>query len=200
VLVVIGAHREELAFGEQATDGLDPERFAVLRIPMGISGERPRKDEMALFREQHRALYLQILDYVEPGHRLIIDVHQGVNTDGTAADVLSADHGLLERVGRMPMARRPDGAEAVRCIELVTSTAYEQVHPDLSPTALVARPVIPEAVWRNADVSYVGLEVYVETEGRCSAAEQAFARSLIEQVGECAMPTILGDNHVETPA
>jgi hypothetical protein len=145
---------------------------------------------MTLFQDHHRALYLQILDYVRPGHRLIIDVHQGVNTDGAAADVLSADHALLGRVGQLQMDGGRDADKPVRYIELVNSTACEQVHLELSTTPLVARPIIPEEVWRNTDVSYVGLEIYVEVEGRCSAAEQAFARSLIEHIAECAVTAV----------
>lgn len=40
-LLVIGIHREELAFGRDVVQGLEVEDLDVLEIPEGLSGRRP---------------------------------------------------------------------------------------------------------------------------------------------------------------
>lgn len=184
VLVVIGVHREELAFGEKVAEGLSPDRFRILRIPRGVSGERPRGDEMASFQEKHWALYLQILEHVKPGHRLMIDLHQGIDSNGSAADVLCADQALLEHVSDNSPATSPDVAPEVRCVRLVHSTEYDRVKPGIADSTLVARPVIPEAVWNHDQVLYVGIEVYLKADGTGTPGELALSRSLIERVAD----------------
>ena len=44
-VLVIGAHREELGFGERVAEGLPRDLIEVYRIPEGISGRHPREDE-----------------------------------------------------------------------------------------------------------------------------------------------------------
>ncbi|SFB63287.1 hypothetical protein [Azotobacter beijerinckii] len=41
-LLVIGIHREELAFGQTVARDVDPAQVAVLEIPEGLSGQPPR--------------------------------------------------------------------------------------------------------------------------------------------------------------
>ncbi|EXJ14187.1 hypothetical protein [Imhoffiella purpurea] len=177
VLVVIGAHRDELAFGDQVAARLDGTRFDLLRIPQGLSGEHPRPDQVALFRQRHQDLYLQLLDHVASHHRLLVDLHCGINQAGYCGDVLCADHRLLDSVAE----HASDLDAQVRCISLVsdTRTASRISH-------LVARPEIPEAVWNRPNPIYVGLEVYLSTEGSGSQQERRFAESLIGCVADCS--------------
>ena len=179
VLVVIGAHRDELAFGEQATERLDTERFSVLRIPSGLSGDHPTPDQRGAFRRRHHALYLQLLDHVAPHHRLLIDLHSGLNQAGHCGDVLCADHRLLDCIA----ARAAELDGRVRCVRLVSDTS--KVEPP-EPPRLIARPEIPEAVWNPRDLTYVGIEVYLRAQGVGDPREQRFAESLLELVADCA--------------
>lgn len=71
VAVIIGVHREELAFGERVAEGLDPRRISVLRIPEGISGRRPRADERLRYDASHREMYLQLLPLLKGRYRPI---------------------------------------------------------------------------------------------------------------------------------
>lgn len=180
VLLIIGAHREELAFGELLTTDLDPERFVVLRIPAGISGIRPCDSELENFTHQHQQLYRQILNYLQPGQRLMVDIHQGINSRGAAVDVISADSALLDQVKQLPLIN--SASVQVRCIKLVKSTEYTQVKPHVDPTALLAKSFIPEAVWNHPDCRYIGIEVYLQDEQQPSADELAFSRQLIQQL------------------
>ncbi len=45
-VLVIGVHREELAFGDKVADDLDPSLADLLCIPEGLSGQRPRQDQL----------------------------------------------------------------------------------------------------------------------------------------------------------
>jgi hypothetical protein len=173
VLVVIGAHREELAFGQSVCESLDPERFSILRIPQGISGKRPRADQQKKFLERHQALYLQILNHIQPGQRLLIDLHQGVDSRGPSADILCADTSLLQ-----PLCAHQS---ALRCIQLVSNTKMAR-HTDNSLHPLVAKPDIPEAVWKHPDTLYLGLEIYLSDKD--SIQELTFARRLIEEISD----------------
>jgi len=184
VLLVIGAHRDELAFGERVSESLDPRRFSVLRIPQGISGKRPRPDQREAFRERHRALYLQILDYIEPEHRLLIDLHQGVDSGSLSADVMCADRDLLQRLCSTRSQPRGGQPACIRCVQLVGDTAKLDLTSAGKLSPLVAKPDIPEAVWNNAETRYVGLEIYLGREGAGSVEEQRFARFLVERVAD----------------
>jgi hypothetical protein len=182
ILVVVGAHRNELAFGQLVADELDPELFSVLRIPHGISGERPLPDQFARFQEHHHSLYLQILEHVKPEHRLLIDLHQGVDSGMLCADVLCADQTLLDQVCANA-GREKEQLGHVRCIRLVSDTTLGTMPLEESEPPLVARPIIPESVWNDRNLLYIGIEIYLSTEGNGTVDEQNFARNLIRQIG-----------------
>lgn len=97
-LVVIGIHREELAFGREVVRGLPIGEVDVLEIPDGLSGRRPLPDQSFRYGTLHRALYLQLLPYLGPSHRLLIDLHSGFDDEGPSADLLCGDGGLRTRL------------------------------------------------------------------------------------------------------
>ncbi|MBB4305417.1 hypothetical protein GGD81_004494 [Rhodobium orientis] len=180
-LLVIGVHRDERAFGEAVARHLDPTRFATLRIAEGISGMRPRPEEREAFLLRHGALYGQILDHVEPHHRRLIDLHSGIDAQGLSADVFSGDPATLVRIAGEAMAL----AAPVRCIRLVADTAAEADDAHAFPVALAE---IPQAIWCEDRFAYLGIEVYLATQGAGTEAEAAFAESLIEAVVRCTLP------------
>lgn len=98
VLPVIGAHREELAFGDRVAETLeafnDVPPFSVLRIPEGLSGRHPRSDEVYRTDVRHRELYHQIKMKIG-SRRLVIDLHRGFDGHRLCADIFSDDDHLL---------------------------------------------------------------------------------------------------------
>lgn len=134
-VVVIGARREELGFGERVAEGLGP-GIAVLRIPQGISGHRPRPDEVFYYETRHRELYLlQLRQQVRGRYKLVIDLHRGVNQPGRCADVYCRDPGLLRcgqraalhRYGRRNgtrLVRRAAGLPLTKILRRPSSTGY----------------------------------------------------------------------------
>ncbi|MGY6277547.1 hypothetical protein [Methylomonas sp. MgM2] len=91
LLLVIGIHREELAFGRAVAEGLNPERIKVLTVPEGLSGRKPLPDQVFNYQTLHRALYLQLLPYVLGRHAVLLDLHSGSDTAGPSADLICAD-------------------------------------------------------------------------------------------------------------
>lgn len=131
-LLVIGIHREELAFGAAVAAGLDRGRFDVLKIPDGLSGRHPRADQRFNFDTLRRALYLQLLPHIQTRHKWVIDLHTGLDPQGPCADIYSWDTArLVENLAQV------DGIQpAPRLISLTPS--------DTTPSA---ETVIPPTVW-----------------------------------------------------
>lgn len=170
VLLVVGIHREELAFGEAVAAQLDARRVDVLKIGEGLSGRRPRQDERFRYDTLHRALYLQLLPHVQPRHRLLIDLHTGLDPDAPCADLYSRDvEELAARLARAP----PLMPSAPRLFALQPEGATE------APCA-AAQTVIPTEVWRNPHFLYVGLEVYLPEAGAVRAVDVDYARAIVD--------------------
>ena len=153
VLLVIGVHREELAFGEQVAarlaDRSDLPALEVLRIPDGLSGRNPRDDERFRHAVAHGELYRQIRQIA--GQRaLVIDLHQGFDDAGPGADLYCGAAGLLIDLGARFAGWRG------RCIRLVNLTDRDPV-----PGAVPGRTVIPEDVWNSPNFGFVGVEIYL---------------------------------------
>jgi len=179
VLLVIGIHREELAFGREVAAALTPDEADVLEIPEGLSGRRPRPDQCFLYDLAHEALYLQLLPHMRGRHRLLIDLHVGADRDGPCADLMCGDARLAERL-QAALAQGAAGepaagasAEGVRVIQLGA--------PDAIPT----RTVVPERIWRNPAFLYLCMEIYLADDGSARPQAVALARRLIGLAAQC---------------
>jgi len=164
LLVVIGIHREELAFGREVADHLDDPRLKVLAVPEGLSGKRPLTDQQFKYQTLHKALYLQLLPYVLGHHTLLLDLHSGTDPAGPSADLICADThwraALAAEFNRRPALT----AGSLRIVPLGSETEFPH-----------ARTVIPEQIWNHPAFTYLGLEIYLpETApGRTQARDLA---------------------------
>jgi hypothetical protein len=177
-LLLVGIHREELAFGLAVAEGLDPAQVAVLKIPEGISGKRPLADQEFRYETLHHSLYLQLLPHVLNRYRLLIDLHTGSDPLGPSADLICADAVLC---ARLEAAIRDNACMAsldIRVIPLGTGT-----------TATHARTVIPRRIWENPAFRYVVMEIYLPevVEGQESARK--LARELVGITANCVTST-----------
>jgi hypothetical protein len=186
-LVVIGAHRGELAFGEGVVEGLDAGRYQVLRIPKGISGRRPTPEERPAYLRRHRQLYAQILEYLAPAHRVLIDLHTGLDTAGCAADVLCARREVLRCIDDLQSGAESPLPAPVRLVRLLDGHGQGEAPESCDPRWAVARPELPEEVWNRAQPTYVGLEVYLSAEGAGTEVERALGRALLEAIAGCVL-------------
>ncbi|TXH92203.1 hypothetical protein [Thauera aminoaromatica] len=174
-LVVIGIHREELAFGREVVRGLPIGEVDVLEIPDGLSGRRPLPDQSFRYGTLHRALYLQLLPYLGPSHRLLIDLHSGFDDEGPSADLLCGDGGLRTRLHDILDEQGADAPlEQVRIVPLGEAGVVQ------------ARTVIPSEVWHSPAFAYLGLEIYLPNSAEGRARGVILARSLIRIAAVCA--------------
>lgn len=162
-LLVIGIHREELAFGQAVAAGLDRSRVDVLSITEGLSGRHPRPDQCFHHDILHRALYLQILPHMQ-GRDLLIDLHTGQDSQAPRSDLYCRD------TGRLADLLAP--ARALPSPPRLVSLECRGGEPG-------AHTVIPPKIWRNPAFLYVGMEIYLPVPGLGRAEDQAYARTLI---------------------
>ncbi|MEA1051852.1 hypothetical protein U5801_18875 [Lamprobacter modestohalophilus] len=195
VLLVIGAHREELSFGEAVAAQLDRQRIDLLRIPVGISGQRPGPDALEGYRQRHAELYRQILEHVQPEQRVLIDLHTGFDERLCSADVLCGEPALLRCIEHQATESGAAGGGGMRAVRLLASepdvVPSHGAHPQAASWPWV-RPVLPEAIWNSRRPLYVGVEVYLASSSCASSAcgtpaEVRFAAAVIEAVGDCAL-------------
>jgi hypothetical protein len=186
-VLIVGVHREELAFGDRVAERLDRSRIAVMRIPEGLPARRPSQEDAFYYTTTHRELYLQILAQVRGRYELVIDLHSGINESGCCADLFSADRALLDcactaaaKMASIPGTCTPP----VRPI-LLGETAPVEERAGRLPL-LRAHTVIPEPVWSTPGLVYLGLEVFVPVPDSQDPDDLALARNLIESLLDCA--------------
>jgi hypothetical protein len=184
-VLVIGVHREELAFGERVAARVSSSTLDVLRIPEGLSGRRPRADQRFLYDTRHREIYLQLLPHVLGRYRLVIDLHTGVDEKGSpCADVLCADARFLACVAPAAEPQLASGC-GVRPV-LLTAPTRRQAEGRTPTDVLRAETALPPKVWDSDAFIYVGVEVYLPQAGEGDAAAWAFAADLMERLIGCA--------------
>jgi hypothetical protein len=186
-VLVIGAHREELAFGEHVAAGLTGELIDIYRIPMGISGRHPRQDQAFRYRVCHQELYLQLRQQLKGRYRVLIDLHAGQDANAPAADVLCHDASVLTCLQRQIMEHgdTPIIGQRVRLIPLVdadetglAATASDSGRP-------VGRALIPRRVWSMEEPLYVAVEVFLKESGVGCPADWALAQTLVRRILRC---------------
>jgi hypothetical protein len=186
-LLVIGVHREELAFGERVAAVLaereDLAGLKLLRIPEGISGQHPRSDQRFHYELLHRAIYRQIQE-TAGRYRLLIDLHGGEDDEGLCADVICGNPQLLQCVRQQVVTGScrdfSSHAHRVRTVQLTRDSLA------VAQGATAARTVIPPEVWDSPDFLFVGLEVYLPTQGAGRQQDWAFAAGWVKQIIHCA--------------
>jgi len=169
ILLVIGIHREELAYGRAVAAGLDPARTEVLEIPDGLSGVRPRPDQRFRYDTLHQALYRQLLAHIRPGHRILLDLHTGQDETGPCSDLYCHERGRLKGV----LARAILPAPAPRLFALGHCTDGH-----------CAETIIPPTLWRNSHFLYVGMEIYLPAPGNIGMGDVAYGRGLVQALDQ----------------
>jgi len=183
-LLVIGIHREELSFGDRVAALVDPQRIDVLRIPSGIPHARTGTDDHFYYNAQHREIYLQLRQQVKGRCRVLIDLHSGLDEGGHCADFFCHDQSFLQSLAT---AIRQEGKE--RLVRLVKIIGQEEPVLRQGKSGIVdadARTWIPRKIWDDSSHLYVGLEVYLRTDGDGERDDWTFAWQLIELIDSCA--------------
>lgn len=183
VVLVIGVHRDELAFGDAVAERLGIDGVQVLRIPAGIDPPRTAPGEGFRSRMAHREMYLQLRQEVGSRARLLLDLHCAFDESRRGADVFCGDTGFLD-------ALRPRLAEAgiaadVRLVRIAGDGDTDE-SPCLAPLE-TAHTWIPPDVWAAAPPRYVGIEIYRTAAGSGAPRDWDFANRLIVAIASCAV-------------
>ncbi len=171
-LLIIGIHREELAFGRALAATLEPGGHDLLVIPEGLSGRRPRADQHFHYDTLHRALYLQLLPHIQERHRLVIDLHTGLDTRAPCADLYSRAANWLAQKLQGKVEPAP------HCIPLGLAEAETRTHAHTS---------IPPEIWNAPRFLYVGMEMYLPTPGPGREVDQDHGRALVTALTDLAV-------------
>ncbi|WP_316858209.1 hypothetical protein [uncultured Cohaesibacter sp.] len=168
-IVVIGVHKEELAFGDEVARHLDRTLFSPFRIASGLSARRPRTDQLEQYLTNHEQLYTQIADHMPAHCKLLIDLHCRLKAEADA-DIFCASPDLLNRISESFHTRFPKSDARLRTIRMVSDAdlcEWDDTHEDKHASGhLLSKPELPEVVWRATRPAYVGLEIYLDHEGR----------------------------------
>ncbi len=185
--VIIGAHREELAFGEKTTKGINKRGIEIIRIPEGIPNKRSNGELKSSKRANLANLYSRIHKKVCGSFDLVIDLHSGLSEEKWGADIFSAEKEFLDFMGAgskklfQKKYRLPD---AIRLFRIIGKPErISNVFDDRYPVCLA---FVPENIINGKHYRYVGLEIYLTSEkGRLS--DYRLSRRLLRAVHECAM-------------
>lgn len=186
-VLVIGAHREELPFGERVAGGLAGEPIEVLRIPVGISGRHPRQDQAFRYRVCHQELYLQLRQQLKGRYRVLIDLHAGQDANAPSADLLCHDRALLACVQRRLSgeADRAGAPQRVRAIPLVAADGSSPAAAAGDGGRPLGRALIPRRVWAMEEPVYAAVEVFLKEPGAGRPEEWALACELVRHILRC---------------
>lgn len=172
-LLVIGIHREELAFGQSVAAMLNRTRIDVLSIPDGLSGQHPLPDERFRYEMLHRALYLQLIPHVRGRYSLLIDLHTGLDEEGPCADIYTCTPEQL----KPPLA----GLMSPEAVSSGTPRLVRLGHTQASGRATGADGVtiIPPDIRQADDFLYAGIEIYLPQPGPGTADDWLYAAEII---------------------
>ena len=118
---------------------INAEDVAVLTVPEGISGRRPRADQLLQYEHLHQRLYTQLLSHVTGQYMALIDLHTGEDQNGPKEDLFCADQALREQLDKRI---RED-------VNLLNQRG--RLIPLGTPDLLHAVTVILKAIWNNSD-------------------------------------------------
>ncbi len=188
-LLLIGVHRDELAFGDRLT-GLLGDRCDVLRVDKGLENANPTPDDEFQYRIRHAEMYQQVLQQLHRRTGPVIDIHTGLNESGRCADIYCHSEDFLSCLDHA-LADRAHGSAAqdadIRRLKIVS----HETNGSRAPADQELRPVvwtyIPEIVWRNPRFLYVGIEVFLTAPGAGRQEDHAYARDLVLLCAGCAV-------------
>jgi len=180
-ILVIGIHREELAFGRSVADVV-PNSVRIVQIDKGLSHKKSFYKSGFYHSTVHREIYLQLHQQIKGKTDLIIDLHTGINTSGRCADILSAEVSMLCRIKKQldnvkyhPLS--PPGEE--RLYEIIPTDKRREKGRSLFPAC---HTIIPRRIWDEPTYIYVGLEIYLQESGEGTPTDFEYATKLIHML------------------
>jgi|GEM_PF-852583 len=191
--LIIGAHREELAFGEKTANRIKKKGIDVIRIADGIPNRRAHGELKSSKKTDLDNLYSRIHRKVCGKYDLVIDLHSGLS-EKWSADIFSSGMDFLDFMdaGLKKIFRDkfhlPDEIRLFKIIR--NNQSKPNAFDDRFPICLA---FVPEDIVNGKHYRYVGLEVYLTSQEGCSA-DYRLSQQLILAVHECAMRLYLPES------
>ncbi len=197
VILVIGIHREELAFGERVAELLEESGIDVLRIEQGLSSKKPVFDDLFYYTTRHQEIYLQLRQQVKKRYDLLIDLHSGINEPGACAEIFCKHVDLLDCLktvskkcsnircplpGPIRLTRIIEDSEKIDDPAEGNEEMDTKIRDQGYPFCLT---VIPKAVWASKDFIYVGLEIYLPRPDAGTMEDWQFTAEIVESILKC---------------
>jgi len=185
--LIIGAHHEELAFGEKTASRIKKSGIDVIRIADGIPNRRARGELKSSKKTDLDNLYSRIHRKVCGKYDLVIDLHSGLSEEKWSADIFSSEMGFLDFMDAGLKKIFRDKFHLPDKIRLFKIIRNDQTGPkafdDRFPVCLA---FVPEDIVNGKHYRYVGLEVYLTSQKGCMS-EYRLSRRLILAVHECGL-------------
>lgn len=196
-ILVIGIHREELAFGEGVAELLEESGIDVLHIEQGLSSKKPVFDDLFYYTTRHQEIYLQLRQQIKKRCDLLIDLHSGINESGAYADIYCKHVNLLDCLktvskkcsnirfplpGPIRLTRIIEDSGEIDELAVGNEKLDTKTHNNIYR---VCRTVIPRAVWASKDFIYVGLEIYLPRQDAGTLKDWRFTAEIVECILKC---------------
>lgn len=185
--VIIGAHREELAFGEKTTNRIKKNGIEAIRIDDGIPNRRIHNEPKSAKMTDLDSLYSRIHRKIRGKYDLVIDLHSGLCEEKWSADIFSPEMGFLDFMDAGLKKIFRDKFHLPNKIRLFKIIGNNQSRPKAFDNRFpLCLAFVPENVLSGKQYRYVGLEVYLTSQKGCMS-DYRLSRRLILAVHECAM-------------
>lgn len=181
--LVIGVHKEELAFGKKVVTLMAESDIHIVQIDNGLSHERSYYRSGFYHSTAHREMYLQLHQQLV-GNKvdLVIDLHTGINETGRCADIMSANLDLLNKMHLLF-----EGVEKHTFSEPGEERLYKIIKSDerskqKDGSFSVCHTIIPHKVWDAREYIYTGLEIYLHETGNGFLPDWEYTVGLIRML------------------
>lgn len=177
VVLVIGIHQKELAFGKQVAKSISMPGLRVIRIDNGLPRQNKFKDKGFYYSTYHMEIYLQLHQQIRKKCDLLIDLHTGSIEHGPAADIYCGDAAFLDRLKKATW-KNPWNSP----VYLLRIIEENQLYEYSAGNYKACHTIIPRQIWSGKDYLYAGLEIYLSNPAAPCEKDVKFAIWLISTI------------------
>jgi len=181
--LVVGIHKEELAFGQQVARLMEGNGVHIVMIDNGLSHDRSYYRSGFYHSTAHREMYLQLhQQLIQKKVALVIDLHTGINETGRCADILSANTILLKKIDLLLDKVEKHTFSAPGEERLYEITLIDEKKKDMNDSFSACHTIIPQKIWDSREYTYAGLEIYLRDAGEGFTSDWEYAAGLIRML------------------
>ena len=183
--LIIGAHCEELPFGEKTVEGLGKTGIETIRIDKGISNKGNRNQPKSHRMSDLYNLYYGIDERARNRFDLVLDLHYGFSQEAWSADVFSSETGFLDFLDKdlsRTLRKKFRSPENVRFFKIIHNESSKA--PAFDDRFPICLSFLPETIVNSKFYHYVGLEFYL-TSKKGRRADHRLSRRVILRIHEC---------------